>query len=208
MYETLPLDSLVSSAQNANRISRVFAKKLRHNIKQLGQYETITVRPHPEMAGKFQVLNGHARLSALRDLGIDEARCDVWHVNDTEADLFLAVLNRLRGSDVAELRMTLLYDLLASFSIEELAAHIPETASYLERLKRLPDDLRGNAERAAPQKPGVVIVDFYLTGAQHETVMKALERVSHEHNVPDASSALTKMAELYLTETAAELREE
>ena len=68
MYENLPLDALVAHPQNANRMSSMFAKKLKHNIGQLGKYETLTVRPHPDEKGKFQVLNGHARLTALEEL--------------------------------------------------------------------------------------------------------------------------------------------
>ena len=70
MYEELPLEALEPNPANPNRISRMFAKKLRHNIEQLGMYETLTVRPHPSTKGKFEVLNGHARLEVLNELGI------------------------------------------------------------------------------------------------------------------------------------------
>jgi len=40
---------------------------------QLGRYETLTVRPHSLMKGKFELLKGHARLEALRCLGADFA---------------------------------------------------------------------------------------------------------------------------------------
>jgi hypothetical protein len=83
---------------------------------------------------------------------------------------------------------------------EELAAHIPETASYLERLKQLAAESSGiGNEKSARQRQDVIIVDFYLTNSQHETVMKALESISREYSLTDASSALAKMAELHLT---------
>ena len=80
MYRKLDLDLLVPNPKRTSRISRMFAKKLRHNIERIGMYEILTVRPHPRLKGKFQVLNGHARLEALRALGIPAARCDVWTV--------------------------------------------------------------------------------------------------------------------------------
>lgn len=126
MYQKLPLEILVPNPRNANRISRMFAKKLRHNIEQIGMYETLTVRSHPRMKGKFDVLNGHARLEVLRKLNAPDAKCDLWEVTESQARLFLAILNRLRGSDVAELRMNLLFDLLREHSKEELATHIPD----------------------------------------------------------------------------------
>ena len=108
MYRKLSLELLVPHPENANRMSRTYAKKLRHGIEQIGRYEIITVRPHPTQDGKFEVLNGHSRLEALRALGIGEARCDIWDVTDSPARLFLAILNKLRGSEVPELRMNLL----------------------------------------------------------------------------------------------------
>jgi ParB-like chromosome segregation protein Spo0J len=85
MYIELPLEALVPHPQNANRISIMFAKKLRFNIQQVGLYETITVRPHPAEQGKFEVLNGHARLEALRSIGSETVKCDVWNVDDSNA---------------------------------------------------------------------------------------------------------------------------
>ena len=163
MYEDLPLDMLVPNPENANRVSRMFAKKLLHNIEQMGKYETLTVRPHPNMKDKFEILNGHARLEVLRALGITTAKCDVWEVTEFEGRMFLAILNRLRGSDVPELRMKLLFELLGQHSKEELAAHIPETISYLAKLEELPEAADREQARKPAEKPDVVIVDFYLT---------------------------------------------
>ena len=40
MYEEISIDALVANPMNANRISRMFMKKLRRNIEILGFYET------------------------------------------------------------------------------------------------------------------------------------------------------------------------
>ena len=198
MYENLPLDALVPNPENSNRISRCLREKLRHNIREVGLYETLTVRPHSQMKGKFEVLNGHARLDVLREIGISSAKCDIWEVSDSQARLFLAILNRLRGSEVPELRMNLLLKLLGEVPREQLASHLPETASYLEQLARLPEE----AERLQPEppveRPDVTIVEFYLTTDQHRTVSEALERVRQRFGSTDSSEALAKLAELYL----------
>lgn len=199
MYETLPLNALVAHPLNANRMSRMFAKKLRHNIGQLGKYETLTVRPHPDEKGKFQILNGHARLAALQELGIEKAKCDVWEVGETEAGVFLAVLNRLRGSDAPELRMSLLYDLLEHRDVDDLSAHLPETGPHLRRLIRLAQEADGEARGIEkPKRSDVIIVDFYLTRAQHEVLNEALDDLKREFELKDSSAALAKMAEFYL----------
>ena len=198
MYEDLPLDVLVPSPQNANRMSRMFAKKLRHNIEQVGLYETLTVRPHPSMKGKFEVLNGHVRLEALSELGMHSAKCDVWKVAEPQARLFLAILNKLRGSDVPELRMNLLFELLRQHPKEELAAHIPETVSYLAKLERLPEDAEKEEKKVPPVKPDVIIVNFYLSLEQHNVVSRALDDILQKFDLSDSSEALVRMAQLYL----------
>ena len=181
----------------------MFAKKLRHNIEQLGMYETLTVRPHPSTNGKFEVLNGHARLEVLRELDVPSAKCDIWEVTDSEAQLFLAILNKLRGSDVAELRMGLLLDLLREHPKEELAAYIPETVSYLTRLESLGEEPEEEKGKVPSEKPDVIIINFYFTTEQHQVVARALDRVAQKFNLPDSSQAFVKLAGLYLEQSEA-----
>jgi hypothetical protein len=144
------------------------------------------------------VPNGHARLDVLREIGVTSAKCDIWEVNDSRARLFLAILNKLRGSEVPELRMSLLLRLLQEVPREQLVAHLPETASYLEQLARLPEEAERLAPETPAEEPGVTIVEFYLTADQHRTVSEALERVRQRFGLADSSQALTKLAELYL----------
>lgn len=206
MYRNLSLELLVPHPENANRMSRTRAKKLRHSIEQIGKYETITVRPHPGRDGKFEVLNGHSRLEALRALGITEARCDIWNVTDSQARVFLAILNKLRGSEVPELRMSLLFGLLEELPSKELAALVPENAAYLGRIERLAEGV-GEEEAEAPSAtPDIVVTQFYLTREQHRVVANALEQVSGEYGLTDSSQALAKMATLYLEQSRASHR--
>lgn len=201
MYEELPLDVLIPNLQNTNRMSRMFAKKLRHNIEQLGLYETITVRPHPSLNDRFEVLNGHARINALRNIGFDSVRCDVWNVDDSHAQLFLAILNKLRGSDVPELRMDLLYKLLEKQPKEDLAAHIPETASYLGKLEKLREEVEKGEEEKPREEIAVVVMNFYLSREDHSMVLKALDDITKRFNLADSSEALVMMAKIYLKST-------
>ncbi|MCE5250255.1 ParB/RepB/Spo0J family partition protein [bacterium] len=201
MYEELPLDVLIPNPQNTNRMSRMFAKKLHHNIEQLGLYETITVRPHPSLNDRFEVLNGHERINALRNIGLDSVRCDIWNVDDSRAQLFLAILNKLRGSDVPELRMDLLYKLLEKQPKEDLAAHIPETASYLGKLEKLREEVEKEEEEKPREEIAVVILNFYLSSEDHFIVLKALDDITKRFNLADSSEALVMMATIYLKST-------
>lgn len=77
------------------------------------------------------------RAAALRDLGKTEARCDVWDVNEKDANMLLATLNRLRGTDDEYKRAKLLGSLTKDFDEEEILELIPETTRELEGLSSL-----------------------------------------------------------------------
>ena len=93
----VPLDDLVPHPLNSNVMSEDLREKLKAHIKRTRRYPFLVVRPFGE---KYQVLDGHHRVAILRDLGHTEARCDVWDVDDREAKLLLATLNRLEGQDL------------------------------------------------------------------------------------------------------------
>ncbi len=102
MLVDIPIDSLVPHPENSNYMPAGMLRKLRLHIERTGRYEPLTVRPHPTLEGRFELLNGHNRLRVLRAIGHQSARCVVWDVNDDQARLYLATLNRLAGSDVPE----------------------------------------------------------------------------------------------------------
>src|SRR5213594_4096924 len=110
------LDDLLPHPLNSNVMPPDLQAKLRAHIKRTGRYPFLVVRPHPEVPGKYQVLDGHHRVAVLRDLGHTEARCDVWQVDDREAKLLLATLNRLQGQDAPARRAQLLHELLGETS--------------------------------------------------------------------------------------------
>jgi len=123
----VPLDRLRPHPLNANVMSDDLRAKLRAHISRTGRYPFIVVRPHPEEPDEFQVLDGHHRVEILRDLGHTEARCDVWAVDDREAKLLLATLNRLEGQDLPVRRAQLVHELLGELSLADLAGLLPET---------------------------------------------------------------------------------
>ena len=144
----VPLDDLVAHPLNTNVMPEDLQEKLRAHIKRTGRYPHVIVRPHPDDATKYQVLDGHHRLAILKDLGHTEVRCDVWDVDDREAKLLLATLNRLQGQDLPIRRAQLIHDLLGEMSLDDLAGLLPETDKQLEELHAL---LEFPAEEIAAQ---------------------------------------------------------
>lgn len=112
-------------------------EKLLKHIKRTGIYEPLTVRPHPDEQGKFQIINGHNRLRVLQTLGRKTVLCAICNVDDDEARLYLATLNRLSGNDIPERRAMLLEKLLTTFDVDELAGLVPDGRNQLEELRRI-----------------------------------------------------------------------
>ena len=178
------LDDLLAHPLNSNVMPVDLQEKLRAHIKRTGRYPFLVVRPHPEEPGKYQVLDGHHRGAILRELGHSQARCDVWEVDDHEAKLLLATLNRLQGQDLPIRRAELIHELLGEMSAVDLAGLLPETDKQLEELHallefpadeiaRLLDEQAAEAEKVLPR-----VLSFVVTPEQEKVIEEAVERAS------------------------------
>ena len=94
------------------------------------------MRPHPEIADAFQLINGHHRKQILGKLGHTHANCIVWELSDAETLLLLATINRLGGEDAPSKRLDLLDSLAEALarSTTELAMLLPEDEATLDGL--------------------------------------------------------------------------
>jgi ParB-like chromosome segregation protein Spo0J len=203
LLQEIPLDRLVAHPENSNHMSAEILVKLRRHIETSQRYEPLTVRPHPSVEGKYEVLNGHNRLHVLRAIGCEAARCLVWEVDDAQARLYLATLNRLSGSDVPERRAALLDSLFGDFDASALLKLLPDDKRQLEELRRLsrlePEEVM-TAETACGEKaPIPVILDFVLEESAAREVNLALDmiRASAEEKIA-AGQALVRLARFYL----------
>ncbi len=202
---TVPINDLVAHPLNANVMSEELRAKLTAHIKRTGRYPHLIVRPHPEQPGKYQVLDGHHRLVILWELGHTEARCDVWNVDDREARLLLATLNRLEGQDVPVRRAELIHELLGEMSLEDLAGLLPETDRQLEDLHALLEFPAGEIaellEQEAEQEEKVLprVMSFVVTADQEQVIEQAVELASDGTPGRDRKArGLANLAKTYL----------
>lgn len=129
----VPLEKLLPHPANPNVMSDELLEKLAANIALEGDYEPLTVRPHPSEKGCHQILGGHQRKIVLEGLGHTHALCYIWPCDDQTALRLLVTLNRLEGQDEPLKRAELLKELAALASPEELAALLPEDAASIRR---------------------------------------------------------------------------
>jgi ParB family chromosome partitioning protein len=178
----IPLDQLVPHLMNPNVMAPELKEKLAANIRASGCYEPLITRRLPD--GKHQILAGHQRAEVLRALGYTHAACLVWDVDDREALILLATLNRLRGEDVPAKRAALIAELEAYESLAELARLLPENETDLEATLQLLDfDVEGliarlteEADRAAAEGPQLFI--FAVDAEEAPVVKAAVERAA------------------------------
>jgi len=196
---SIPLERLDAHPDNPNEQSRVNFGKLVRNIERTGRYEPLIVRPSPDKAGFFQIINGHHRCQALMRLGYEAAECIVWDIDDKQTDILLATLNRLVGSDNLGKKLKLLKRLNKRLDSGELAKLIPQTQKQIERLANLKipsTPAKINAKSFA--NPMV----FFLEDEQQQIVENALSLVeepkSEMTNAAKRAAALTQIAGYFL----------
>jgi ParB-like nuclease domain. len=201
----VPLDALRPHPLNSNVMPGDLRAKLLAHIKRTGRYPFVVVRPDPEEPDVFQILDGHHRVEILKELGHREARCDVWSVDDREAKLLLATLNRLEGQDSPVRRAQLIHELLGELSLPDLAGLLPETDKQIEELEALlhfPAEeiaalLAEEAEREERVLPRVLT--FVVSAEQEELIDRAVERASDGTPGRDRRArGLANLARLYL----------
>ena len=207
----VPLDDLLPHPLNSNVMPEDLQEKLRAHIKRTGRYPFLVVRPHPQEPGKFQVLDGHHRVAILRDLGHEKVRCDVWQVDDREAKLLLATLNRLAGQDLPIRRAQLVQELLGEMSAADLAGLLPETDKQLEELHALlefpADEVAAILEEQAEEAEKVLprVMTFVVTPDQEKLIEQAVELASDGTPGRDRKArGLVNLAVKFLKETTDE----
>lgn len=205
----IPFDRLRAHPLNANRMPAEYREKLGAHIRRTGRYPFVVVRPHPDEPDAFEILDGHHRVSVLAELGHDEARCDVWDVDDREAKLLLATLNRLEGQDVPIRRAELVHELLGEWSMSDLAGMLPETDAQIEELQALlqfpADDIAAElaAQEEADERVLPRVMTFVVTPEQEEVIERAVDAASDGTPGCDRKArGLAILAQQYLESTA------
>jgi len=219
----IPLKALEAHPENSNRMPPHLVEKLKRHLARTGRYEPLVVRPlasresngnrslmlaasEARHSPRYQILNGHHRARVLRDLGHTHARCDVWEVDEDEARLLLATLNRLEGRDDPSARAALVARLGEGRSAEDLARLLPEPPDAIERLRKLaePPPPPADPDAAGPLPRAMT---FFLDEDQTALVREALSAARVCPAAPAAGSngkgngrteALVRLAEWYL----------
>jgi ParB/RepB/Spo0J family partition protein len=192
----IPLEKLVPHPDSANRMSRGNFAKLARNIERTGHYEPLVVRRHPDRRGCFEIIDGHHRREALRQLGHETAQALVWKVDDEQTDILLATLNRLTGRDILEKKLIVLRRLCQRIQVHDLAKLIGQTQGQLQRL--MSRDLKPTTVKAKASVYAIPLV-FYVNTEQQRLIEEALAPAVASSSEP-TRAAKRAAALVYLAE--------
>lgn len=165
----LPLTSLHPAAWNANHVPEKTLAKIRRSLQEFGVVENLVVRPHPDLAGGFEVLSGNHRLGLFGELGLKTAACHVLDLDDAHARLLAQTLNRTRGEDDPEAYAALLEDVLRAMPVADAVEFLPETShsidSVLGQFGSRRELVEPDVAPALPDTPASVPGEVYELGA-------------------------------------------
>ena len=196
---SISIEKLVAHPDSPNRMSKGKFAKLARNIKRTGRYEPLLVRPCPRRPGFFQIINGHHRCRALRELGYETVEAMIWDIDDHEADILLASINRLGGSDVLDKKLAVLSRLDRQTHAAEMAKLLPLSRTQIERLTTI------DTQRLPPIKPAKVKfaapLVFFVDSRQKKMIEHALslarERTGGKPKAEKNAIALASIAESF-----------
>jgi ParB/RepB/Spo0J family partition protein len=202
---SLPLSHLHPHPDNANRMSKAtFAKLVRH-IDRTGHYEPVVVRRHPHHNDAYQILNGHHRVRALKQIQRSHADCVVFCADDEQARLYLLNLNRLCGRDNLYKKAKLIEQLCQTRSSRELARWVGDSKTSIEKLNALSQN---QPLPKAEIKPFLLPMTFFMTEKQHALIVEAFEKAAGKDGTGPRSQqrmdALLRLAENFLQKHGAE----
>ena len=181
MVNEIAIGLLLPHPETSNYMAKEALLKLRRNIEFAGCYEPLVVRIHPQESSKYQVIHGHNRLRVLKAMGDVTVKCILWDIDDEQTRIYLAVMNRVSGSDIPERRAMLLEQLLQQMAIDDLAALLLDKKHVLEELEKLAkldiDDLASSSQRQSDEPSAPVIINCMMEEAGVKSVDLALDLI-------------------------------
>ena len=189
-YKTVPIEILIENPNNPNRMSKPNFKKLVRNIKSTGLYEPVIVK---KKRTKFEIINGHSRVKALKQLGYQNVDICIWDIGDTQTDILSITLNRLSGTDILEKKLALLKKLFKESNTKQLSELLPFNSGQIERYRNL----------KLPNKPAKQKKDnfaepliFFVDNKQKKIIEQAIQKTTSSGQTK--SQAITQIAESFI----------
>lgn len=120
-YEVVDIKLVHENTWNPNVQQAENFDALKRDIERVdGNYQQpLLVRPHPELKGEYEIIDGAHRYRAMRDLGFDEIVVVVENLDDKMARIKTISMNKLRGDFDTVPLATLMVELQKVYGMTE-----------------------------------------------------------------------------------------
>lgn len=149
---------------NPNQQNPSVAQALHESIEAFGHIEPILVRPHPEIEGDFQIVNGEHRWRHAVANKLPTVPCIVRDLDDAQARKLTIILNEVSGDADVALLGKLLVNLEELLAEGELGLALPYSTNELDHLLALGrenwDDFNRNLDRGAGSDEQTLALKF------------------------------------------------
>jgi ParB/RepB/Spo0J family partition protein len=139
--ETITIDQINPNSWNPNEMDDHIYRSLVESIRKHGVLQPILVR------SDMTIVKGEKRWKAAKEAGLTELICVIVESTDEESKLLTISLSHLRGRTNEELLASLLEELSAHYSIEELSI---QTGFQMDELNQLLPGLNSDTELITP----------------------------------------------------------
>lgn len=164
----LPIEQVHPNPWNPNQVDPKMMRKLRRQIERNGFDDPIICRPHPELPGEWQIVDGFHRWTILKEMGATHIPATVGAYTDQQAKLKTINANYMRGNAVPIKLAALVHELNKELTLDDLEAALPfdrpELTDALELLK-LPGDMdreaAANEEKERQAQPVFISATIY-----------------------------------------------
>lgn len=183
----IPVAKIHPNPWNPNRQRDVVAKAQRESLQSYGFIDPVTVRPHPEIEGEWQIVDGEHRWRDAQEMGQETVPSIALDLDDVAARKLTIVLNETRGDADIALLASLLHDLSELQTPEELGSTLPYSSAELDHLLSLGqedwDDFGAHDAPDAPPPPAEHELVLSLSAEQNDLVRGWLTILTKEYGV-------------------------
>jgi len=159
-----------------------YVEELAEDLKVNGQLKPIIVRPHPEKANVYQVIDGEYRVRAALKLGWSMVRAEVRAVNDEEALILAMRVNQLHGKRLDPLEEAKrLFDLKRlGYTEAKLAEVFLKSQQWVSDRLKLVKDASPELQRAVTARVVKPTAAREIAKLPLEVQAKVVEKVAKE----------------------------
>jgi ParB/RepB/Spo0J family partition protein len=194
------VQKLTPNPWNPNRMSDDMMAKLQVYIQREGFVEPLVVRSKGE---KYEILGGYHRWQIAKELGYQTVPCVVVHLDDRRAKILTINLNEMKGQSLPSLLASLVHDLSAELTLDDLESQLPYSSAELKdslELLKIPDGLEAflDEEAARQERERPAILSFVVDDA--EMVEKAIGKAQETHpGRLTRGAAIVEIARAYIS---------